>query len=134
MNAIFCTRAGRALFLTALVGLFDQPRAFALDPHRAITQYLHTVWDTSTGLAQRDVYGLAQTADGYLWVGTIDGLVRFDGVRFTVFDKSNTPAIQQNYIKALQVDRRGVLWIATFGGGVVTYGDGRFAQIGRAHV
>ncbi len=100
--------------------------AFALDPRLALTQYLHTAWDATNGLGARGAYGMAQTADGYLWLGTIDGLVRFDGVRFTVFDKSNTPAIRQNYIKALHVDRRGILWIATFGGGLVSYEKGQF--------
>ena len=126
MYATRCTRVGRALLLAGLMGLVGQPLAFALDPNRGVTQYLHTIWDATTGLSPRDAYALGQTPDGYLWLGTVDGLVRFDGVRFTVFDKTNTPAMQQNYVKALHVDRHGVLWIATFGGGLVSYERGRF--------
>ena len=56
----------------------------ALDPRRAITQYLQSAWATDAGLPQTSVYSIAQTTDGYLWVGTELGLARFDGVRFTV--------------------------------------------------
>ena len=121
-----CLRSGGTALVTGLLMLVCGARAFALDPTRAMTQYMHTVWDNTSGLSQRDIYGLAQTKDGYLWIGTVDGLVRFDGVRFKLFDKSNTPAMTQNYIKALHTDRRGVLWIATFGAGLVAYENGRF--------
>jgi signal transduction histidine kinase/ligand-binding sensor domain-containing protein/CheY-like chemotaxis protein len=119
-------RVAPSVVLTGLLLIVCQSRLFALDPTRALTQYTHSAWDTASGLSQKAAYGLAQTRDGYLWLGTVDGLVRFDGVRFTVFDKNNTPAIRQNYIKALHVDRRGVLWIGTFGGGLLAYQDGRF--------
>src|SRR5579863_3527224 len=65
----------------------------ALDPVKAITQYVHDVWQTEAGLPQNSVLTIAQTLDGYLWLGTEEGLVRFDGSRFAVFDKSNTPAL-----------------------------------------
>jgi len=55
----------------------------------AVTQYRVDTWSTSDGLPQRSVFSIIQTRDGYLWLSTFDGLVRFDGVRFTVFDKSN---------------------------------------------
>ena len=61
---------------------------------------------------------MTQTPDGYLWLATEEGLVRFDGVRFTVFDKENTPPLQADNILALLVDRSGNLWIGTNGGGL----------------
>ena len=66
-------------------------RLCALDPGKAISQYIRTVWTTDSGLPQTSIYSIAQTADGYLWVGTEQGLARFDGVRFTVFNRENTP-------------------------------------------
>jgi signal transduction histidine kinase/ligand-binding sensor domain-containing protein/CheY-like chemotaxis protein len=90
----------------------------ALDPARAITQYGHKTWRTEDGLPQSSVYALAQTRDGYLWLGTNEGLARFDGVRFTLYDTANTKALRQNQVSALVEDREGTLWIGTSGGGV----------------
>src|SRR5467141_1976031 len=73
-------------------------------------QYRFSSWTVDNGLPQNTVYDIRQTRDGYLWLTTFDGLVRFDGVRFTVFDKSNTPAITNNRITALYEDRDGTLW------------------------
>ncbi|HMJ63470.1 MAG TPA: two-component regulator propeller domain-containing protein, partial [Bryobacteraceae bacterium] len=57
----------------------------SLDPSKALTQYVHRGWRADSGLPQNSVLAIAQTPDGYVWLGTEDGLVRFDGVRFTVF-------------------------------------------------
>lgn len=70
---------------------------------------------------------IVQTRDGYLWLGTYGGLVRFDGVRFTVFDTGNTAALRSNAIQALLEDRAGALWIGTNGGGLTRFEGGRFA-------
>jgi ligand-binding sensor domain-containing protein len=69
---------------------------------------------------------MAQTADGYLWIGTEDGLARFDGVKFVIFRKHNTPQLQSNQISALLVDRAGDLWIGTHGGGLAKLSRGKF--------
>ncbi len=91
-------------------------RAHALDPGKAITQYLQTTWNTGTGLPQSTVIAIAQTTDGYMWVGTEEGLARFDGARFTVFTRRNTPGLASNFIQALRADRDGSLWIGTDSG------------------
>jgi len=70
-------------------------------------------WNTQNGLPQNTVNNIAQTPDGYIWLGTFDGLARFDGVRFKVFKKSNTPALPMNRVWAMWVDQRGRLWIWT---------------------
>jgi ligand-binding sensor domain-containing protein/signal transduction histidine kinase len=80
------------------------------------TQYGHETWQTEQGLPQNTVQALCQTRDGYLWIGTKEGLARFDGIRFTIFDKQNTPQILNNQIRNLYEDREGRLWIATPGG------------------
>jgi diguanylate cyclase (GGDEF)-like protein len=121
--------AGRALaFSLTLLGL-AAPVA-ALDPRLAVTQYRRDVWKTREGLPQGSVEAIAQTADGYLWLGTQEGLARFDGVRFVAFDKSNTPALRHNRVTALLADRQGHLWIGTEGGGATLLRDGRFASMG----
>jgi ligand-binding sensor domain-containing protein len=81
----------------------------ALDPQKSITRYAHQVWKTDAGLPQNSVQSTLQTRDGYLWLGTERGLVRFDGVRFTVFDKGNTPGLQNSNVQVLFQDRDGGL-------------------------
>jgi len=80
------------------------------------TQYLPTVWQTEQGLPQNSVNALLQDHDGYLWLGTFGGLVRFDGERFVVFDVANTPGLGENRILCLYGSRSGVLWIGTMDG------------------
>jgi ligand-binding sensor domain-containing protein/signal transduction histidine kinase len=93
----------------------------------AVIQYTSRGWQTDEGLPQNAVQALAQTRDGYLWVGTLRGLARFDGVRFTVFDPQNTPAIGHPSITALCQSYDGALWIGT-GGGLTELRDGRFTR------
>ncbi len=106
--------------------------AAGLDPAKAVTQYLDQAWRSDEGLPQNSVLAMAQTPDGYLWIGTEEGLARFDGVRFRVFDPSNTPELHHRVVRALAVDRQGALWIGTLGGGVVRLAAGRFTAFGSA--
>src|SRR5206468_10639538 len=92
--------------------------AFALGPKKAITKYVHDAWTGEDGLPQNSILSIAQTRDGYLWLGTWGGLARFDGVRFTVFNRGNTEELKNNYIYALHEDHEGSLWIGTGGGGL----------------
>lgn len=85
-------------------------------------------WTTDKGLPQNTVRNIVQARDGYLWMTTYDGLVRFDGVRFTVFDKSNTSAIRHNRFTAVHEDRHGTLWAGTDMGDLVAYRDGVFTN------
>jgi signal transduction histidine kinase/ligand-binding sensor domain-containing protein/DNA-binding response OmpR family regulator len=112
--------------------IFGSGPAFALDPHRAVTQYVQSTWDSRQGLPRNYVTDIVQTSDGYLWLGTQAGLVRFDGVRFTVYDDSNTPALRTHGIRVLRADPKGALWIGTDGGGVVRVVDGQFTRFGEA--
>lgn len=91
-------------------------------------QYRFDHWTTDSGLPQNTVRMIAQTRDGYLWMTTFDGLARFDGVRFTVFDKSNTPAIVNNRFTALHEDKDGTLWAGAEQGEVVAYRNGVFTS------
>ncbi|HVW87656.1 MAG TPA: two-component regulator propeller domain-containing protein [Bryobacteraceae bacterium] len=94
-------------------------------------EYSHRVWRTDDGLPQDRVQAITQTPDGYLWIGTSEGLARFDGVRFAVFDRSNTAAIADNSILSLQVARDGSLWVGTEGGGLLHYEKGVFRAFGQ---
>src|SRR5262245_42916385 len=84
-------------------------------------------WNTHHGLPQLSPRALIQTRDGYLWVGTLNGLARFDGVRFQSFTAGNTPALFSDTINALYEDQAGHLWIGTVDGGLVRYQQGRFS-------
>ena len=104
----------------------------ALGPqrNRALTQYGIDRWDDRAGLPQNSVQAIAQTSDGYLWLGTQEGLLRFDGVRFRTYDETSTPALRKPYIWALEADGDGSLWIGTEEGGLTHFKDGRFRSIG----
>jgi signal transduction histidine kinase/ligand-binding sensor domain-containing protein len=103
---------------------------FALNPNRAITQYIHTIINSDNGLPQNIVHSIAQTPDGYLWIGSEEGLARYDGVRFEVFTKDNVPEFKQNEVFALLADRDGSLWIGIYAGGLVHYQNGKFKHYG----
>ena len=101
----------------------------ALDPNLAISQYIHTVWQLDAGLPENSVLSIAQTPDGYIWLGTEEGLVRFDGVRFTTYTKRSTSALRSNEILSLLVDHQNALWIGTRDGGLSCFRDGQFSAI-----
>ncbi len=122
----------RLLAMGLFSALLASSPAEALDPVKAITQYRHEVWRTREGLPQSSAEALVQTRDGYVWIGTQEGLARFDGARFVVFDKSNTPELRHNRILTLLEDRRGRLWIGTEGGGLTVLEEGRFRTYGRS--
>jgi signal transduction histidine kinase/streptogramin lyase len=84
--------------------------AFALDPDRAITQFVHTSWTEKDG-APINARALAQTQDGYLWIGTTAGLFRFDGVRFTAFEPPAGESLPVTRVRRLLATRDGALWI-----------------------
>jgi len=117
-------------FATCVIGLlFAALPLRALDPSRAVTQYTLRHWTEEEGLPQNSVQAVAQTPDGYLWVGTQDGLARFDGLDFTVFESTNTPALRSNNITALVVDGQGTLWIGTETSGLVRFRAGVFEPV-----
>jgi ligand-binding sensor domain-containing protein/signal transduction histidine kinase len=89
---------------------------FGLDPTIPINKYKHEVWSSREGLPQNSVKAIIQTRDGYLWLGTNNGLARFDGKTFTVFDNESSPSINSTYINALLEDGEGALWIGTNNG------------------
>jgi PAS domain S-box-containing protein len=96
----------------------------------ADSEFLIDSWQTEQGLPENSATAMVQTPDGYLWFGTFAGLVRFDGVKFTVFDPSNTPSLPSPGIVNLHLDASGRLWVSTYRGIVVRDGD-RWTSYGR---
>ena len=86
-------------------------------------EFLIQKWDTASGLPHNTVRAIAQTPDGYLWLGTENGLARFDGVRFENFARENTPVLQDPNVQFLQTDTGGTLWVGT--GSRIYAWDGR---------
>lgn len=123
--------SGSGAVVAILLLLLVQTDLFALSPSKMITQYSHQSWTARQGLPQSSVRALLQTRDGYIWMGTGAGLVRFDGVRFTVFDKTNTPGLRDDDIRALAEDRHGNLWIGTYGGGLTRMRGSESAFFGK---
>ena len=109
-----CVHAGVGLF--SVLGLLLAPAAAALDPERAVTQYVHDSWRSGQGLPQNTGLSLARTSDGFLWVGTEEGIARFDGTTFVPFDRGNTPGIPHNLVYSLLGDADGSLWVGTAAG------------------
>ncbi len=95
----------------------------------ALAQYRYDTWTTDNGLPQNGVRQITQTPDGYLWFTTFDGLVRFDGVRFTTFGTGNTRGIINNRFTGLYGDQDGTLYATTMEDGVLTiYRNGEFTS------
>jgi signal transduction histidine kinase/ligand-binding sensor domain-containing protein len=113
-----------AFFVEALIG------GEASKNHSAQKSYRVTHFSSEDGLPANRITALAQTEDGYLWIGTWFGLARFDGVRFTVFNRNNTSPMVNDAINALAVDREGTLWVGT-ANGLLSWRDGTFHSFGQ---
>ncbi len=107
-----------------LVGLFACAVIAAQSRHESEYQFDH--WTTDEGLPQNEVNAIVQTRDGYLWLATFDGLVRFDGQQFKVFNKGNTKGISYSRFDRLFEDRFGTLWAVTDDNQFVRYQAGIF--------
>ncbi len=112
-------------WLWALLLVFSHA-ALALDPQRSLDHYGHQAWRTDSGLPQNTIHSILQTRDGYLWLGTDGGLVRFDGIDFVTFDAENTPQFKSDTVSDLLQDGSGTLWIST-AAGLLSYRGGAFA-------
>jgi signal transduction histidine kinase/ligand-binding sensor domain-containing protein len=110
--------------LDLLVGCLP---ALALNPSLEISQYAHTKWTVRDGAVKGNIYAMAQTPDGYLWLGTEFGLFRFDGVRMIPWPPPSGQRLPDNNINSLLVTRDGTLWIGTFAG-LVTWRDGTLTR------
>ncbi len=121
---MFSKQLNRSLrFLTILICLL-----LCLYSATPAQEYGFDTWTTANGLPQNTVTGVVQTPDGYLWLSTFDGLARFDGVRFTIFDKGNTKGILNNRFSGIFADKDGAIWAMTENGAVTVYRNGTFSS------
>ncbi|MGD2089649.1 MAG: two-component regulator propeller domain-containing protein [Candidatus Aminicenantes bacterium] len=122
--------------LTLILGVFTisfflafyggYPALNALDPQKKISQYSVQVWNIEAGLPGNSVYDIFQTKDGYLWIGTQNGLVRFDGIIFELFNRGNVPQLKDNEIRTIYQAQDDTLWIGTESGGLTRCKEGEF--------
>src|ERR1044071_3115913 len=119
----------RRMVLGVVVHLAMAMDAFALDSARSITQYAQTHYETRDGMPHGFANSIAQTADGYLWTGSEEGLARFDGASFTIFDHRRTEGIPTNEFTSLAVDAEGRLWAGTRENGILRLVDGEFLPV-----
>lgn len=115
------------IFLLTAV-LIDVPLLGAGRPAEP-RRYLQRRWTIDQGLPHNTVTALAQDGQGFLWVGTENGLARFDGVAFRVFHQRNTKVLENDFITSLYTDKNGVLWIGTNGGGIIRHGNRGFRRL-----
>jgi len=103
------------------------PRALALNPTLDISQYAHTPWKIRDGFTKGAINSVAQTPDGYLWLGTEFGLLRFDGVRNVPWGPPPDQHLPSSHILSLLAARDGTLWIGALNG-LASWKDGKLAQ------
>lgn len=124
LTLAFCCGAVAAPTAQTLVAGAAPPERIAVEP---TSPYVVQEWTPRDGLPDGQVNAIVQTRDGYLWLGTYAGLVRFDGVRFDVFTVGSAPGVLNDRIQALREDEQGTLWIGTEARGVFMFRDGAFA-------
>ncbi len=116
----------------ALTLVGNIPDSAALDPKKKITQYVYDVWQKKDGLPHQSVLTILQTKhaenEGYIWLGSYAGLIRFDGAKFVIFDQRNTPEFHNSTVLALCETPDGTIWIGTNGGGLLSLKSGKFQR------
>ena len=125
-SAAPCGRLALALVLTGITALATGTEA--LDVERSFTQYLRERWDAASGFPGGPVYAIAQSSDGYLWIGAEKGLVRFDGVTFRLFDPGSAVGASRATLGVVAAPD-GSLWARVRGAALFRYHAGAFQNI-----
>lgn len=115
--------------LASIIALCLPVSSLAVDPDRKVSQYLRESWGTGEGFPGGAVSSIAQTSDGYLWIGTDSGLIRFDGLNFRRFERATTSSFAIGPIRTLLADAQGDLWILLQNTKVFRYHEGSFDLI-----
>ena len=120
----------RHVLITALALAFSASLAHALDPNLLLSQYMRERWGSDKGFTGGSVTALAQSLDGYLWIGTEKGLIRFDGFNFRTFSQAAPTTFPIGPVQALASDAQGNLWILLQSTKILRYHEGKF-ELGR---
>ncbi|MBY0507646.1 MAG: hypothetical protein K2X03_27275 [Bryobacteraceae bacterium] len=123
--ALYLGSAGRILICCVFFG-----STLAAAPPLKLSQWILDSWNMDSGLPHSTVTSIEQTRDGYLWLATRAGIARFDGIRSTLFDRSNIPGLGTNIVTTLVVDREGTLWGAPLEPGLVRFVGNRWERFG----
>jgi ligand-binding sensor domain-containing protein/serine phosphatase RsbU (regulator of sigma subunit) len=124
LSLLVCTQLW---LLLNICGLFAQQKLPIFSPEKKITQFLIGSWTNDNGLPSNIVNAIIQTQDGYIWAATYDGLIRFDGINFTLFDRSNTKSFRTNsFVSLYETPEDSTLWIGSEGSGLLAYKNGEF--------
>ena len=123
------TRVGRAARRAALVSnlglLVSLPASLAAQPSPRVANrpasYVHEQWTVENGLPVNSIHQIIQTRQGYIWLVTLDGLARFDGIRFTVYNSANTPGLTTNRFVQVREAADGILWLLSEQGEVFQF-------------
>ena len=110
------SRQSRWVWLVLALVWLNPISAWAVDPSRYLSQYAHTAWRIQDGFFTGSPTAVVQTQDGYLWIGTLTGLLRFDGVRFIRWTAAKGERLPSTEIGRLLAASNGSLWIVTRGG------------------
>jgi signal transduction histidine kinase/ligand-binding sensor domain-containing protein len=112
-NVVSKKRPSRRALLAGAFGVYFllSPAVFALDPSKSITQYNCQTWTRQNGFPANGINAVAQTKDGYIWLGTPAGLVRFDGINFQLSDLNQAAQIRSSFVRSLAASRNGGLWL-----------------------
>ncbi|WP_291720463.1 two-component regulator propeller domain-containing protein [Bernardetia sp.] len=100
------------------------------DPNKQLSQFLIDIWDSEKGLPSSSLLQLIQTKDGYLWISSYDGLLRFDGNSFDSYNKNTNDVFKTNNVNRLKESKDSTLWIGTQGSGLLSYKNGAFQSHG----
>src|SRR5262249_47399160 len=118
----------RTRFTVALGAFLTVPCAFALNPALDVSQYAHFAWRYRDGFGKGTIQSIAQTPDGYLWLATNSGLLRFDGVRTVPWEPPPDQPLPSNDVLHVLSARDGTLWIGTVNG-LASWKNGKLAQV-----
>ncbi len=118
-----------AVLVAGLVWLLTFNVSVLGQTHSALPDFSSSSWQIEQGLPQNSVSCVVQDRDGYLWLGTYNGLARFDGERFTIYDTANTPEFHDSRIMSLYEDHQGVLWIGHETGSLTKLEHGHFTDV-----
>ena len=121
----FRLRVGAAATAAAML-IFCAITSKAIDAHRMISQYAHDRWTIENEFPGGTTSAIAQTPDGYLWIGTEKGLFRFDGQTFRVFQQASPESLPIGPVQQLITDNRGNLWVLLANTKLLRFHDGKF--------